>query len=157
MAKKDTKEVMRIQEEAEKLLSLLGIEGKVAVTDNPKEDEPVEVSIETEDTGIFIGRHGETILSFELVLNQIINKNLEAWKRIVVDTGDYRTKQEERLKDIAQDAAERVKQSGEPYSLYDLNPSQRRFVHTILSEDPELTTESEGEGRERKLVVKLKD
>lgn len=143
-----------IKETAEKFLELLGIEGKIEVSD---QDETVVVHIDTEETGILIGRHGETISAFELLLNQIANRGVLEWQRIVVDTGDYRAKQEDRLKGLAEDAVLQVKETGEPYSLYDLTPAQRRFVHTTLSEDPSVLTESEGEGRDRRLVIKLRD
>lgn len=142
------------QETAQKLLELLGIKGDVEVSDN---EEAKVVHIDTPETGILIGRHGETISSFELVLNQIVNRDATEWQRILVDTGDYRQKQEDRLKNLAESAAARVKETGEPYALYDLTPAQRRIVHTILAEDPALLTESEGEDRDRHLVVKLRN
>lgn len=150
-----TKISTQIQKEAEEILGLMGVKGQVSVSQ--QEDGVFRVVVETEETGLFIGKHGEAISAFELVLNQIVNRDAKEWSRIVVDTGDYRVKQEERLKFMASEAAARVKESRSPYLLYDLTPQQRRVVHMILSEDPELITESEGEGRDRRLVVKLKN
>jgi len=150
--KADTGEA-RVLETAETLLNLLGIKGKVEVAED-KENEALAVNIETEEAGILIGRHGETISAFQVVLGQILQRQTGEWQRVLVDTGDYRTKQQEMLKSMAEQAAERVKQTGNPYTIYDLTSSQRRFVHMILSEDPQIITESEGEGRERHLVVK---
>jgi spoIIIJ-associated protein len=143
-----------IEETAKKLLDLLGIKGEIEVTES---DDVKVVHIDTPETGILIGRHGETIAAFELILNQIVNRDAESWERLIVDTGDYRAKQEDRLKNLAESAAERVKETGEPYALYDLTPAQRRIVHTILAEDSSLITESEGEDRDRHLVIKLRD
>lgn len=142
-----------VKDSAETLLDLLGIKGEVSVADD-KENEALAVNISTEEAGILIGRHGETISAFQLVLNQIIQKQTGEWQRVLVDTGDYRTKQEDMLKNMAMSAADRVKQTGNPYSLYDLTPGQRRYVHMILGQDPQILTESEGEGRERHLVIK---
>lgn len=151
MVKADKNQI--VQDQAQKLLDLLGIGGQVEVQDD-SENEAVAVNITTDETGILIGRHGETIAAFQLLLNQIVQKETGEWQRILVDTGDYRTKQEDVLKNMALSAAQKVKESGNPYSLYDLTPGQRRYVHTVLAEDPQLLTESEGEGRERHLVIK---
>jgi spoIIIJ-associated protein len=146
--------IENVQETASKLLDLLGIKGEIQVEE---QDGAVVVQIDTEETGILIGRHGETISAFELILNQIVNRGVEEWQRVVVDTGDYRAKQEDRLRAMALEAADRVKETGEAYSLYDLTPAQRRYVHTVLAEDPKLLTESEGEDRDRHLVIKLRN
>lgn len=142
-----------IKDTASTLLKLIGINGKVAVSED-KEGGLWSVEISTEDTGILIGRHGDTISALQLILCQVVQKKTGEWYRILVDTGDYRAKQEEMLTGLARSAAERVKQTGAPYSMYDLSPAQRRFVHTVLSDDPQVLTESEGEGRDRHLVVK---
>jgi spoIIIJ-associated protein len=149
------KDMEQIQQTAQTLLDLMGIQGELSIAED-KENEAVVVTIDTEDAGILIGRHGETISAFQLILNQIINRGSENWQRILVDCGDYRTRQEESLRNLAASTAEQVKESGEPKALYDLTPAQRRIVHMVLSEDPDIITESEGEGRERHLVVRPK-
>lgn len=151
MAAKDSK--TEIKKTAQKLLDLLGVKGEVTVGED-KENEALSVNITTDDAGILIGRHGETISAFQVVLGQILQRQTGEWQRVLVDTGDYRTKQQEMLKSMAEQAAERVKQTGDPYTIYDLTSSQRRYVHMVLAEDPQIITESEGEGRERHLVVK---
>lgn len=138
---------------AEEMLRLMGLDGKVSIEEN-KESESLVVAIETENPGILIGRHGETMEAFQLILSQIIFKQTGQWHKIAVDTEGYRQKQADSLKNMAQDAAEKVKQTGSPQPLYDLTANQRRIVHTILADDPQVVTESEGEGRERHLVVK---
>lgn len=151
MAKADKNKT--VKDEAQKLLDLLRIGGKIEVADDP-ENESLSLNIITDDAGILIGRHGETISAFQLILGQILQRRTGNWQRVLVDTGDYRTKQQEMLKNIAQQAAQKVKQTNAPYVLYDLNSSQRRYVHMVLSEDPLVITESEGEGKERHLIVK---
>lgn len=140
---------------AQTLLDLMGIKGEISISED-KEAEAVVVQIETEEAGILIGRHGETISAFQLILNQIVNRGVENWQRIIVNCGDYRERQEESLRNLALNTADEVKESGEAKSLYDLTPAERRIVHMVLAENPDLVTESEGEGRERHLVVRLK-
>ncbi|HBL52183.1 MAG: hypothetical protein A3D24_00485 [Candidatus Blackburnbacteria bacterium RIFCSPHIGHO2_02_FULL_39_13] len=142
------------KEVVEQLLSLMGIEAKISVSE---EEENILVNIETEDTGILIGKHGETLEALQFILGVVLQKRTGEWKRVAVDTGGYRDKQSESLQRLATETAAKVKESGQPHSLFDLSPNQRRIVHTILSDDPGVVTESEGEGRERHLVVKPRE
>jgi len=73
---------------------------------------------------------------------------------VIVNIGDYREKRTANLEKMAQEAAQRVKFSSEPIALFNLNPFERRAVHMFLSKDPQVETESDGEGRNRHLIVK---
>ena len=72
---------------------------------------------------------------------------------MLVNVGNYREKEEDYLKNLADSTAQRAKETGEPQSLYNLKPGQRRTIHMFLSEDKEIKTESEGEDANRYLVV----
>ncbi|MDO8503734.1 MAG: KH domain-containing protein [bacterium] len=161
MAKKDIKKqslsVIKIIEEiAAETLSLLGVSGKTVVAQD-KENETLTVQIETDAAGILIGRHGETIDALQTFLNQAVFNKCGDWHRVIVNIGDYRERREESLQSLAEATAAKVKETGLEQPIFDLKPNERRIVHTILSEDPALTTESEGEGRDRHIVVKLKE
>lgn len=152
--KKDKKEL--IQEAAQELLSLMGTKAQPEVEEDVANNSFV-VNIKTEDeTGLLIGRRGETLASIQSVLSLLVRQKLGDWERIVVNVGDWREKEEDRLKVLAQGAAERAKETGEPQPLYNLTAGQRRVVHVYLSEDDTVATESVGEGDERYLVVKPK-
>lgn len=139
-----------------KLLSLMGSRAKVNVSLD-EEGLAVLVNLETdEETGLLIGRQGETLMAIQTVLRMIARKNFNEWVRIIVNVGDYQEKQELRLKELADQTAQRAKETGEPQCLYNLTPNQRRVIHLTLSEDKELETESQGEGAERFLIVRLK-
>lgn len=144
-----------IEEMAEKMLSLLGIEGEVGVSED-LENSAVKVGIEANDAAVLIGRRGETIDAFQLLLNQIYYKTSGEWKRILVDVGNYRTRQGEYLQKMAQEAAAVVKETGKPQAIFSLSASDRRVIHMALADNPDVVTGSEGEGRERHIVVKLK-
>src|SRR3990172_1360376 len=92
----------------------------------------------------------------EEVLGMMVRQETGEWKRVLVNVGDWREKQEEYLTQMAKTTAERAKTTGEPQPLYNLTPAQRRVIHMALSEDSEIETESQGEGEERYLVVKPK-
>lgn len=136
---------------AEKLLGHLGLNGKVAV--RGKDEETVLVDIDTPHAPILIGRHGETLSAFQTILVQILYKPAEDNKRIIVDCGGWRGKQEDILRNVAIDAAQRVVETGEAQPIFNLRPDERRIIHTVLTDHPEVLTESEGEGKDRHIVV----
>ncbi|MCL5095614.1 MAG: KH domain-containing protein [Patescibacteria group bacterium] len=143
-----------IKTEAQKLLEYLMVEATIEVSE--KED-VYEVQIETEDTGILIGYHGETLTSLQLILSLILYKRLGSWLRLIVNVGDWRQKREEVLKQMALSAAERVIATDEAMVLPNLSSFERRIVHLILADHPKVTSSSEGEGVERKLIIKPKE
>ena len=142
-----------VEKEAKKLLALLKVKAELAVSED-KENEAIAVQLTTDEPGILIGYHGETLSSFQLILSLIVNQKLEAWTRILVNVNDYRQKREESLKMIALNAAQKVKFSGEDVVLTNLSPAERRIIHLSLADHPDVTSVSEGQGTERRLVVK---
>jgi spoIIIJ-associated protein len=151
------KELVEVEAMAKKLLKLMG-SGAEVVVEEDKENAAYVVDIKTEEEkGLLIGRHGETLISLQTILGLMVKNELGEWKRLVVNIGDWRERQEEQLRKLAQEVAERAKQTQEPQPLYNLNASQRRIIHLELAQDPEVETESTGEGVERYLVVKPKN
>ncbi|MBI2590370.1 MAG: KH domain-containing protein [Candidatus Blackburnbacteria bacterium] len=142
-----------IKEIVEELLRLAGIEGSAEVAED-KENGFFNVQIETEQAGVLIGHRGETLSSLQTVVRQIAFNKLGENTNILINVGDWKTKREETLKNIAQVAVNKVKNTGVAQHVYDLTPAERRFVHVLLEDDGEVVTESEGEGRERHLVIK---
>lgn len=138
------------------LLSFMGSESKVEV-DEDKENEAIVVNIEAnKDTGLLIGRKGETLKSMQTIIGMILFKKTGDWTRVIVNIGDWREKQKEYLVRIADQAVEKVKETGEPQMLYNLDASQRRIIHLEIAESKGVETESVGEGKERYLVIKSK-
>lgn len=138
------------------LLSLMGSTAKALVSYDQENDSFVVTIESSEETGLLIGRKGETLTSIQTVLGVLLKNKIGEWKRVVVNVGDYREKEEDYLRNLGMSAAARAKETGNPQSLYNLNPAQRRIVHMILAEDSTIETESVGEGNERYLVVKSK-
>jgi len=156
-AKKKETNIDVAQKLSEELLTLMGVEGKIDVSED-KENQALVIDISSDnETGLLIGRHGQTLLSVQAAIGMMLKQKLGEWIRVIVNVGDWRQKEEEHLKDLAESTAERARTTGEPQPIYNLTPSQRRIVHLALSEDPDLSTESEGEGEERYLVVKKKE
>lgn len=144
-----------IKQIAESLLDQLLISGSVEVNFDSASD-LFNVKIETEDSGFLIGYHGETLSAFQLVLSLIVYRKFNRWVRLSLNVGDYREKREEQLKRLALSIAQKVKFSKEAQVVPNLTSAERRIVHLALAEDIEVLTESEGEGDERKLVIRPK-
>ncbi len=155
-----------VKETAQKLLDQLKVEGEIEVEEK---EQAFNVEIKTEDTGILIGYHGETLISFQLILALLVykarlrlssgdedpaSKKVGSWLKIVVNVGDWRERREESLRLMAQQAAERVVSTGEAITYPNLSSFERRIMHMALAEHSQVTTESEGEGNERKLIIK---
>jgi len=142
-----------IQEEAEELLKLLAFDATVATSED-EENKTFKVQIEAKEPAVLIGYHGETISAVQLILGIMVSRKLDDWVRIIVNVGDYREKREEALRRMALSAAQKAHFSNEVVSLTSLSAAERRIIHLVLKEHPEVETYSEGEGKERRLVIK---
>lgn len=145
-----TNSLDQIREAAQNLVGYIGTPGEVVVGE---EGDNIHIDIKTEQAPIFIGRHGETISAFQNILSQIVYKLTGESQRIIVDCGGWRAKQEEILHSLARNIAERVVQTGEPQYLFNLRSDERRIVHLALSDHPDVVAESQGEGKDRHIVV----
>jgi spoIIIJ-associated protein len=141
---------------AEELFTLMGVEVDFEVSED-KENNAVFVDIDArEETGLLIGHRGETIASIQAALGMMTRQETGEFVRIIVNVGDWREKQEDQLRNLAMQAAQRVRETGESQPLYNLNAAQRRIIHVILAKEEDIETESHGEGQDRYLVVNLK-
>lgn len=140
-----------VSEILENVLSLLAMEGSFEVTEG---DSDVVVSIDTEDAGRLIGVRGETIDALQLLVNQIASKqHKDAFKRVIVDVGDWRKNKENELSSKAQRWADEVKESGKEMELEPMPAWQRRIIHLTIESIDGVSTQSIGEGRDRHLVI----
>lgn len=119
------------------------------------EDE-IQVVLDTDEGGLIIGYHGETLESLQLVIALIIAKKTGVFKRVSVEVGDYKKNREEWLRNLAIDTKQKVLEQQREYQLSDLKSWERRIIHLILQDDKEVDTESVGEGRDRVLIVRPK-
>lgn len=119
----------------------------------------VSISLPEEDSGRFIGFHGETLESIQRVLRVIFASEYPD-KKLVVNINEYRQEREAKLQELTRNVAERVLQTGQVYTFQSYLPAHERFIiHSTLSELPEhekLESISEGEGKDRRLSIRLK-
>ncbi len=150
----DKKQSKIVQDTTEELLKLLEIQGGFEVKET---EEAIEINLNTEDSGIVIGYHGDTLESLQLVLSLCIARKLGEFKRVSIEVGEYKKKREEWLKNLAAETKDRALSENKEIYLSDLKSWERRVVHIILQNDQEVVSESIGEGKDRVLVVKPKN
>jgi spoIIIJ-associated protein len=115
------------------------------------EEEAVEVDFSGEDAPILLARNAEVLRALEYLANHLFEQNKGC--KILIDCHGYRAIRTEELRLMALTAAEKVKRLGRPYHLSPMSPEERRIVHLAVAEDPQLRTESEGFGENRKVVI----
>jgi len=143
-----------IQEKTEKLFELLDVDAKIEISEG---DEAFTVSIDAGDSNaLLIGKHGNTLSSLEYILYILVGKGLPEGKRLYIEIGGYREERESYLTDLATRLKEEVVSTGIEKTVRGLKPWERRLVHMSLAEDPEVTTESIGEDKDRVLIIKKK-
>jgi len=142
-----------IKEVLKEILGQLGIEANFKLEEK---EGTVFVNLETSTPGILIGYHGRTLFSLQRIISLIVYRRVGEWLKIILNVGDYRQRREETLKRMALSLAQKVKFSGQEQALPPMSSAERRIIHLVLSGDPEIATESRGEGKERRVVVKPK-
>lgn len=152
MSKKNEKKI--IEETTKELLELLGIEAKVKLKEN---EHGTEILLETPDSGIVIGHHGDILESLQLILSLCVSKKLGEFKRISLEVGEYRKNREDWLRNLALETKEKVLSQQRELTLPTLKAWERRIIHLIFQNDDEVITESVGDGKDRALVVKPKN
>ena len=165
------------------MLDYLGLNAELKAEVN---ENNLALKIKSTEPGRIIGRKGQTLDSLQLLLNRIMFKGEEDCPRISIDIDGYAENgskserprrerseraerserrqrrerrsgaSEEQLIEQAKDAAKEVKKWGEPVTLPKMNAHDRRIIHITLENDPEIITESEGEGNLKKVVVSLR-
>jgi spoIIIJ-associated protein len=131
----------------------VGITVRRPAPDADLAEEPITLDVTGENMGILIGRRGETLSSLQFLTNMIVSRRTQHWPRIVIDIEGYRIRREEYLKNLARRLAERVQASGQPVSFDPMPAHERRIIHIYLRGSHSVTTESTGQGDDRRVVV----
>jgi spoIIIJ-associated protein len=119
---------------------------------------PLTVNIQGihENLGLLIGRRGETLAALQLLVSLIVRHRTKHRLRIIVDAENYRMRREENLRSLALRVAQQVRNYRRSIALEAMPPHERRIVHIALSDSKDISTESIGEGDERRVVISLK-
>ncbi|WP_320172715.1 RNA-binding cell elongation regulator Jag/EloR [Maridesulfovibrio sp.] len=106
-----------------------------------------------ENSGLIIGREGQTLSSLQYLCNRMVSKKLQTSVRVQIDTGDYRERQDEKLRQLAWHLADKAMHTGRVQSTKPLSSYHRRVVHMALQEDKHVNTRSKGEGPMKRVLI----
>lgn len=151
-------EPVATEEDADRFVKLLTdllakAELNVTVQASGVQGKYVNVRLDGKDAGYLVGKHGEVLNSLQYVINIVATQQWGNGVRTVLDGNDFRARREEQLTDLAEKIAEQVIKRGEEAVLDALPAFERRLVHKALSEMAGVTTYSEGEEPNRRVVI----
>lgn len=147
------KEKKIIQSILKEILELLEVKSDFEIEEK---DDLIDIKLTTEESGIIIGYHGDTLEALQLILSLAVAKKLDKFLRISIDVGDYKKNREDWLKNLALETKDRVITEGKEIILPQLKSWERRIIHLLLQNDDKVISQSQGEGRDRVLVVSPK-
>lgn len=144
-------------QKAEKFLSEvvtdLGLDLKVS---SDWTDEGCMLNLTGEDSGLALAENAEMLDAFEVLLFQVYGRELDREHRFICDADGFRGTRKAELHAMARFAGDQVRKNGRPFTFGVLNSTERRIIHLTLQQEEDLLTESVGDGRERRLQVRLK-
>ena len=152
------KELLKIvQQEVENLSSLLKVESEkeVSIEEGEEGVKYLKVNFEGEELGSMIGNRGRHLDALQFILQIILGKKLgeEVDFRVFVDVAGYRKDKDDKLEQMALEKADNARILGEPIELPPMKPSDRRIVHLALMKFKDISSESIGEGMDRRIVI----
>ncbi len=147
-------EAQAIKEFLENILQKMEMHCEVSVA---CVSEAICLTVSGEDTNSVIGHHGEVLDALQYLCSLLLNGKDSEFRRVVLDTdGGYRAKREKTLQRLATNLEQKVKRTGRVVKLEPMNPYERRIIHTALQNSKYVTTESEGQGNTRHVVISPK-
>jgi spoIIIJ-associated protein len=140
------------------ILRLMGVRASVETTlGHELADEgqppPIVLNITGEDLGILIGRRGDTLRALQYLVRLMVSHRLKHWTNLVVDVESYVVRRRRTLESLAQRMADQAVRSGRTQALEPMPAYERRIIHVTLRKNPDVTTQSVGEGERRKVTI----
>jgi spoIIIJ-associated protein len=140
------------------ILRLMGIEASVEshlgeeLAEEGEAPPPV-LNITGDDLGILIGRRGETLRALQYLVRLMVSHQVKHWTNLVVDVENYRVRRRRTLENLANRVAEDVARSGRSRALEPMTAYDRRLVHIALRKNPDVATQSVGDGEKRRVTI----
>ena len=135
-------------------VSKLGVDAVINLKQAHREELGGPVfEIEGDDSGLLIGRRGETLRALEFLVKSIVGRKLGYRAMLMLDVEGYQERRYQSVSNLAKRVAQRVAGSGRPINLEPMPPNERRIVHITLADHPDVTTESTGFGDNRQVVI----
>lgn len=129
---------------------------KAFAEDMDGEENQVLVGITVSNPAALIGFRGRNLASIQFIISLVIRQQIGEGIRVLLDVNNYRLEQKTRLENMVKGLVEKVLETGKDVSLANMSSYERRICHMVLAETEGITGESEGEGEERHIVIKLK-
>jgi len=136
------------------MFETMGVEAQIEM--RRKSDTEISYRINTDENPLLIGRNGKTLESIQYYIRNLISVFTDDRFIVLVDIGGYKANRKRQLEILATKTAKSVARSKIEAKLEPMNAYERRIIHTKLSDWRDVTTISEGEGKERHLVIKPK-
>jgi len=162
IAAEDDQEALRVTHETvSELLERMGLKAEVqsqwGEASPPTGTRPLYVDIHGKDLSILIGRRGDTLSALQYITRLIVGKELRKPIAVVIDVEGYRARREQQLRRLAQRMAQQTIERGRTMSLEPMPANERRIIHIELRDNPQVYTESVGEGDKRKVTIVPRD
>lgn len=136
------------------LRELLGFFGETSCSIDEYDGDNGELILDVNggDLAVLIGRHGRTLDALQMVLSSLMSSTLKFYYPIVVDIESYKSRRKSRVQGLARAAAAKARKQGR-VAMAPMNAYERRLVHLALYDDDLVTTHSEGEDPNRRVVI----
>lgn len=145
------KAIEMAQKYLEDILSFFGLNAVVSAT---HEDDVIELSVpSTHLNGFLIGSHGETLRALQALVSTMLKNAEAALVRVNIDIADYKKHRAEKLLEQLEAWVTEIRESKKSKSLQPMNGADRRTIHRGLEDYSDITSHSEGEARERHIVL----
>jgi spoIIIJ-associated protein len=139
------------------LSSIVTMSEEFTVLGEDGETTSIGLNIEGDELGILIGRRGQTMVSLQHILRLIMSHKMDVKVPIVIDVEGYKQRRCDGLRSLAKKLADQVRLRKIPFTMEPMPAFERRVIHMALADNQGVTTESTGEGEERKVVILPKD
>lgn len=127
--------------------------GEVTIDEYEGDEGELILDITGDNLAVLIGRHGRTLESLQFLITSILYRKLGFRYPVVIDVEGYKSRQRQKIEDIAYSAAQRAVEQDRRIKLRPMTPYERRIVHLYLRNDDHIETKSEGEGHARRVVI----
>ena len=127
--------------------------GEVTIDEYEGDEVELILDITGDNLAVLIGRHGRTLESLQFLITSILYRKLGFRYPVVIDVEGYKSRQRQKIEDIAFSAAQRAVEQDRRIKLRPMTPYERRIVHLYLRNDDRVETKSEGEGHARRVVI----
>lgn len=144
-----------LEKSLKKILDYIGIDPEVEIEE--KEENNYAVTISGDNLNFLIGFRGQSLDGLQNILKLIIFRQTQVQPILSVDINEYRDRKTEKLQDMAKNFIDKVRFFQKEVELPRMSPWERRQIHLLVSEYDDITSESTGEGEDRRVVLKLKE